>query len=196
MNQNYINDRIDDKIIHWIDLIHKAIPNAQIYCIGVTRHLRTNLDTDRDKCQLVRMRFEELTFERMTTYGGSSRANVVFDLGTDSLIYHEGQVSSAITSMRNRILISTENQQEADVFLYDPVAELSTKLVMSTVLEIGRKEVLLRWRQLLKSIKNLVKDNDSATDIALHMLAGNGDIRNFQVSLTAEERKEDVSQIK
>ena len=184
-------DRIDENVIYWIDLIHEAAPHAQIYCIGVSRCLPTNLNADEDKHHLVKLRFEALSFERVRKYEGYSVPNVIFEMGSDPLICYEGSKYSAIVYLRNRILMSTRNE----IFGYDPVAELNNKLVMNTVGEISRKDVLLRWRQLLRAVKNSVKSGDSIIDIALNMLAGNGDIRNFQVSLAPEERKEDVSLI-
>lgn len=191
-DEHDMNKGIYENVIFWIDLIHKLMPNSQIYCLGVSKASSFDLEADRNKCHMVRMRFEEVNFERMTKGGRVSRANVAFEVGGDSIIYCGGKDSHVLAGLRNRILISTENLQEADVFMFDPVAELGTKQVIQAVKQMGRREIMMRWRQLLCSVKDKIEGEDSAMDVALHILLASGDIRTFQVFLT-EGMSEEVS---
>jgi len=181
---------IDENVMYWTDLVHEVAPNAEIFCVGVSKNSDYNVLEDREKCHMVRMRFEELNFERLSSGRSFSRANIAFEVAGASMMYN-GKDNNIIAGLRNRILISAQNEQEADVFMYDPISEMGTKQVIQTVKQIGRKDVIIRWQKLLKNIRDQLKGKDTSMDVALHILLSRGEIRTFKVSLE-EENKEEI----
>lgn len=180
---------IDENIMYWTDLIHEVAPNSEIFCLGVCKNPNYNVLEDREKYHMVRMRFEEVNFQRMSMGTSFSRANIVFEVAGGSILY--GKDYNIITGLKNRILISAQNEQETDVFMYDPISKMGTNQVIQTVKQIGRKDVIMRWQTLLRSIRDKLKGKDTSMDVALHILLSRGEIRTFKVSV-ADKNKEEI----
>lgn len=185
---------IDENVMHWCDVIEKEVVGEQveIFPLVVSDGSLTSARA-KERWKAIRSRFDERNFRKMSR-GTAPKSRMIFGNEEKEVLTLREKTSLYAIDIKNKILEHAMSKHKVDVFLSDESVARTIKKVISIVRSLGRKEVVMKWMQLIYTIEQKMEiyaDRDKAVDVALHVLMSEGDIRTFMVPLGGGP-KEDV----